>query len=31
MDILVYTPEEFGRFSTRDFFKKEILTKGVIL
>jgi CRISPR-associated endonuclease Cas3-HD len=31
MDILVYTPEELERMSSREFFKKEILSKGVLL
>ena len=30
MDILVYTPEEFAEVSGRDFFKQEILAKGVM-
>jgi predicted nucleotidyltransferase len=30
MDIFVYTPEEFEEVSGRDFFKKEILSKGVV-
>lgn len=30
MDILVYTPEEFDEIIRRGFFKKEILSKGVI-
>jgi len=30
MDILVYTPEEFAEVSGRDFFKQEILSKGIV-
>jgi predicted nucleotidyltransferase len=29
MDILVYTSEEFEKLSSREFFKKEVLSKGV--